>query len=115
MLVRGALAALMMVAADERFEPHFRDFEGIWNFAAPEETEARLRSAGFDPAKCWLSEKHVRPDEPLAYLRAVTLGPHLARLPKGLHEPFVSAVAEAMGEPLELDYVRLNIDARKPR
>ena len=106
--------ALVAVAADPRFEPHFRDFEGIWNFAAPEETEARLRAAGFDPVRCWLEQKNVRPDTPMEYLRAVTLGPHLARLPEDLREPFVAAVAGAMGEPLELDYVRLNIDARRP-
>ena len=54
------------------------------------------------------------PSEPRAYLRAVTLGPHLDRLPAKLREPFVEAIAAAMGEPLVLDYVRLNIDARRP-
>jgi trans-aconitate 2-methyltransferase len=112
--VTSVTRALLVVCGDPRFEPHFRDFEGIWNFAGSEETEARLRAAGFDRVKCWLSRKYVRPEEPLAYLRAVTLGPHLARLPEELREPFVHAVAETMGEPLELDYVRLNIDAHKP-
>jgi trans-aconitate 2-methyltransferase len=107
--------ALVQVCADERFEPHFRDFEGIWNFVGPEETEARLRAAGFAPVKCWLERKRVRPEEPMDYLRAVTLGPHLARLPEEDREPFVSAMAEALGDPLVLDYVRLNIDARRSR
>jgi trans-aconitate 2-methyltransferase len=114
---RGNVAALVRViielAADPRFEPHFRNFEGGWNFATPEETEERLRRAGFEGVRCWLQQKVVRPEEPLAFLRAVTLGPHLARLPEELHDPFVDAVASGMGDPLQLDYVRLNIEARR--
>ena len=49
------------------------------------------------------------------YLRTVCLGHHLERLPERLREPFVSAVAERCGQPLRLDYVRLNIDARRVR
>jgi len=30
-----------------------------------------------------------------------------------LRQPFAEAVAERMGEPLTLDYVRLNIEARR--
>jgi trans-aconitate 2-methyltransferase len=105
---------LIDVAADERFEPHFRDFEGIWNFAGPEETSERLRAAGFDDVSCWLQDKTVRPEEPAAFVRTVTLGPHLARLPDELKDPFVEAVLAGLGEPLELDYVRLNINARRP-
>jgi trans-aconitate 2-methyltransferase len=111
--VASLVSVIIEVAADERFEPHFRDFEGGWNFAAPEETEERLRGAGFEDVRCWLQEKHVRPKEPLPFLRTVTLGPHLSRLPADLQTPFVDAVAEGMGEPLQLDYVRLNIEARR--
>jgi trans-aconitate 2-methyltransferase len=115
---KGNVAALrdvlVGVAADERFEPHFRDFEGGWNFAAPEETEERLGAAGFEQGECWLQEKLVRPEEPKPFLRTVTLGPHLGQLPEELHDPFVNEVAERMGQPLELDYVRLNITARRP-
>ena len=115
---RGNVAALVRViievAAQERFERHFRDFKGGWNFATPEETSERLKAAGFEDVNCWLQEKLVRPEEPLAFLRTVTLGPHLGRLPEELRDPFAQAVADAMGEPLELDYVRLNIEARRP-
>ncbi len=38
----------------------------------------------------------------------------LDTLPEELREPFVDAVCERAGSPLVLDYVRLNIDARKP-
>ena len=39
---------------------------------------------------------------------------HNERLPPELHEPFSAAVVEAFEKPVELHYVRLNIDARRP-
>jgi trans-aconitate 2-methyltransferase len=114
---KGNVASLRRVmidvAAEDRFAPHFGEFKGIWNFQTAEATEERLRAAGFEDVDCWLQEKLVRPEEPLPFLRTVSLGPHLGRLPEELRDPFVEAVAEAMGEPLELDYVRLNINARR--
>ena len=83
-----------------------------WNFAAPGETEERLRAAGFRAAECWLQPWPVRPDEPRAYLETVCLGPYLERLREPDRAPFVAAVLERMGE-LELDYVRLNIVATR--
>jgi hypothetical protein len=47
-------------------------------------------------------------------MRVVTLGLHLARLPDDLQEPFIDAVAAEMPEPVILNYVRLNINARRP-
>ena len=78
----------------------------------------RPRSAWAGPAStdvdCWLQDKPVTPPEPREFLRVVCLGHHLERLPDELKEPFVDAVCERAGSPLVLDYVRLNIDARKP-
>ena len=48
------------------------------------------------------------------FLQTVTLGAHLELISRELHGEFVNAVAEELGEPIELDYVRLNIDARRP-
>jgi trans-aconitate 2-methyltransferase len=106
--------ALRAVVSQTRFEPHFRGFGGIWNFAGADETAERLERTGFEQVRCWLEPRPVRPEHPYEFLRTVTLGPHLARLPEELQGPFVEAVLEEMGEPLELDYVRLNIDARRP-
>ena len=39
----------------------------------------------------------------------------MALLPENLHEEFVAAVLGSMPRPLTLEYVRLNISARKPR
>jgi trans-aconitate 2-methyltransferase len=85
--------------------------EAMWNFASPEETEPRLRNAGFSEARCWLEPKPVTPENPLEFTETVTLGPHLDRLPEDLRRPFAEAVLELSGEPLTLDYVRLNIEA----
>jgi trans-aconitate 2-methyltransferase len=112
--VASLIRVLVEVAADERFEPHFRDFTGGWNFSGPEETEELLRGAAFEDVSCWLQDKTVRPEEPAAFVRTVTLGPHLAKLPEELKDPFVDAVLAGMGDPLELDYVRLNISAHRP-
>ena len=71
--------------------------------------------AGFEAVRLWLERKRYQPREPRAYLRASGLAFHLDRLPEDLHEPFVDAVLGSMPRPLVLDYVRLNISARRPR
>jgi trans-aconitate 2-methyltransferase len=104
-------AAAAAAARDERFAECFEGWRGPWNFAGPEETEARLRAAGFADATCWLQQRPVTPAEPRDFLRTVNLGAHLERLPENLRWPFVDAVLERLGEPVTIDYVRLNIDA----
>ena len=105
-----ALAA--EVARAERFAPHLADWAGPWNFQAPEPTAERLRNAGFSEVRTWRQERPVRPDDAFGYLRAVCLGAHLEELPAELRDDFVRAVQERVGDPLELRYVRLNIEAR---
>ncbi len=112
--VASLVAVIAEVAAQPRFGQHFEGMSSGLNFATPEETEPRLRAAGFEDVRCWLQRKDTRPSEPKPFLATVTLGPQLERLPEELKEPFVDEVAERMGEPLVLDYVRLNIEARKP-
>lgn len=106
--------AIAAAAAQPRFSHHFEGMAAMWNFAAPDETEQRLLSAGFTEVRCWLQPKPVTPAQPLEFISTVTLGPHLAQLPEDLRRPFAEAVLAAAGEPLTLDYVRLNIEARRP-
>lgn len=112
----GNIDRLRRIAAElqasEPFAPHFAGFEEPWNYAGPEETEVRLRAAGFGEVRCWLQPWAVHPPEPAEFLRTVCLGPQLDRLPEGLRDPFVAAILAAEPAPLELDYVRLNIDAQ---
>ncbi len=39
------------------------------------------------------------------------LGPHVQQLPAELREQFMDDVLALLGEPVTVDYVRLNIDA----
>jgi trans-aconitate 2-methyltransferase len=80
-----------------------------WMFAGPEETERRLRSAGFAAARCWLEDRPTYPDDVDAFVRTSILPAHLARLPEERRERFAAAVVGRVRLPL--DYVRLNVSA----
>jgi trans-aconitate 2-methyltransferase len=99
-------------AAEPPYAEHLGGWRGPWNFAGADETAERLRRAGFARVETWLEEAPVRPPDPVHYLRTICLGPHLERLPEELHAGYVEAVRERFGG--ELDYVRLNIGARRP-
>jgi trans-aconitate 2-methyltransferase len=113
----GNVAALheaaLAAAHDAGLAERFAGWAGPWNFATAEETEARLRTAGFDDVSCWLQMWPVEVDEPRTYLQTVCLGPHLERLPADDQERFLDAVMARLGEAPVLDYVRLNIVARR--
>jgi trans-aconitate 2-methyltransferase len=115
--VRKHAEAIAKVSGRAEFAPHFEAMPMLWNFATPEETERRLGAAGFTDPRAWLEDKPLRPEHPRDFIRTVTLGPLLAQLPEDepeLRDAFVDAVAAEMEEPLTLDYVRLNIEARRP-
>ena len=95
----------------EPFAPWLAGWEGPWNFAGPGKTAERLKRAGFEGVETWLEPYPMVPNDPGDYLRTVCLGYHLEQLPEELRDAYVEAVLER-SEP-ELDYVRLNIDARR--
>jgi trans-aconitate 2-methyltransferase len=101
------------VARQDQYADDLYDVEGVTNFYTPEETEERLRAAGFSDVRCWLQEIPVTPDDPVGYLRTIILGQHVERLGDDLGMAFVHEVAEGLGYPgkVTLDYVRLNISA----
>jgi trans-aconitate 2-methyltransferase len=99
------------VLAHEPYAHHFRDWSAPWNYAAPEPTRERLRGAGFTSAECWLTPAARQPEEPREFLSTIVLGPHVQQLPADLREPFMDEVLALAGEPVVVDYVRLNIDA----
>jgi trans-aconitate 2-methyltransferase len=105
--------AIVTVATRPDFVDHFQDMSVMWNFASPDETEERLRKAGFADVSCWLEDKPVQPEDPYAFTTTVTMGPHLARLPEEKRRAFTEAVLELEDDPLTLNYVRLNMDARR--
>jgi trans-aconitate 2-methyltransferase len=112
--VERFLATVDSISAQPPFDRHLANFERAWRFAGPEETEARLRTAGFTAARAWLEASDVTPADPAAFLRAAPLRCHLQQLPEDLHEPFVGEVLRRCGEPLRLDYRRLQIEGRRP-
>lgn len=107
-------ATAAAVGAQEPYAEHLGGWEGPWNFAGIEETRARLEAAGFEHVEVGLEPSPVVPELSVEYLRTVCLGHHVERLPHELRDGYVSDVAERCGQPVELDYVRLNILARRP-
>jgi trans-aconitate 2-methyltransferase len=99
------------VLAREPYAAAFAGFRQPWNYAGPEETERRLLDAGFQSARCWLAPAPKQPDEAREFLSTIVLGPHYQHLPAELREPFIDDVLAELGEPVVVDYVRLNIDA----
>ena len=84
-------------------------------FATPEETDARLRRAGFDEIECWLHEEPTtfeNIDALETFLRTVVLGDHV----HGMSDEEAAALTHDVASRLpglELDYVRLNIGASR--
>jgi trans-aconitate 2-methyltransferase len=105
------------VALHEPFASALRG-QQLWRFFyQPEQTQARLRAAGFTRAEAWLepSPQTFEDRQRLsAFCRTVVLNPHLTALPEQLREAFLSDVVDAIAErqgSLTLDYVRLNVAA----
>jgi trans-aconitate 2-methyltransferase len=101
------------VASEEPFAPYFADWKRPWNYADAAQTAERLRHAGFMDVQTWLEPKSVTPADPRSFVRTVCVVRHLDPLPEKLREPFVDAVMARAGEPFVLDYVRLNMSARR--
>jgi trans-aconitate 2-methyltransferase len=99
------------VLAEAPYAEYFVDWRPPWNYAAPGVTHERLLDAGFASAKCWLQPAPQQPEHPRELLSTIVLGPHVQRLPEELRDPFMDAVLAELGEPVIVDYVRLNIDA----
>jgi trans-aconitate 2-methyltransferase len=105
---------VLAVAGEEPYAEHLAGWEGPWNYASPAQTAPRLARAGFEDVDVWLERWDVTPPQPREFTKTICLGHHLERLPEELRDPFVDATCERAGEPLVLDYVRLNIAARRP-
>jgi trans-aconitate 2-methyltransferase len=102
------------VAGEEPFREYFVDWRRPWNYAGDSETVGRLERAGFVDVACWLEPKSVTPADPRTFIQTVCLVRHLDPLPLELRDPFVDRVLERSGRPFVLEYVRLNMTARRP-
>ncbi len=101
------------IAAQAPFAPHFKGWQRPWNYATAEETTERLQRAGFEDVSCWLEDRPIELAEPRSFVETVCLVRHLDPLPPELRDPFLDRVLARVGVPLVLDYVRLNMVARR--
>jgi trans-aconitate 2-methyltransferase len=110
----GAGNIASVVAAIRRAGGPLAGWEGPWNFASPEETADRLERIGFTGVRAWATDWPVDVDEPRTYFATVMLGSHLERLPEDQRDAYVDAVLAELPHPIRVDYVRLNVTARRP-
>ena len=101
------------IAHEEPFAPYFTDWRKPWNYAGADETTERLQRSGFADVSCWLEPKRVTLDEPRPFISTVCLVRHLDPLPDDLRDQFIDRVLSRSGEPLILEYVRLNMVGRR--
>jgi trans-aconitate 2-methyltransferase len=111
--IEAVRTAAERTIAREPFAEHFADWPWPWNYAAAEETADRLRRAGFSDVETWLEERPTPMQDGRIFMESVILVRHLDPLPPALRDPFVDDVMAQLPEPLVLDYVRLNMRARR--
>jgi trans-aconitate 2-methyltransferase len=117
--ISRATEAVDETVQNERFRPYFEGWKDDKYYADPMTTAGRLEAAGFEEVETWLHDEVAAFDsvgDLTRFLGVVVLGGHLERLPEGERTPFAAEVAEKIaavdGTPA-LDYVRLNIMARR--
>ena len=117
--ISRATRATKETMEQERFRDYFVGWEDDKYYADAQSTARRLEAAGFEEVETWLHDEVAAfdsVDELARFLGAVVLGGHMERLPEEERGPFAAAVAQKVaavdGTPA-LDYVRLNIMARK--
>ena len=117
--ISRATQAVSETVREERYRGYFKGWQDDKHYADPQTTAGRLEAAGFEEVETWLHDEVAAfdtVDELARFLGVVVLGGHLERLPEELRGPFAAGVAEKVaavdGTPA-LDYVRLNIMARR--
>ncbi len=100
---------------------HFAGWTHPWEFADAATTAWRLERAGFTGIETSVHASPVQQPDASAYrefVEHVICHPHLAYLPDGsLRARFMDRLTEAAAldsPPFELDYWRLDLDARRP-
>jgi trans-aconitate 2-methyltransferase len=117
--ISRATKATIETMEEERFLDYFVGWHDDKYYADAGTTARRLEAAGFEEVETWLHDEVAAfgsEDELARFLGTVVLGGHLEKLPAEVRFPFAARVAEKVtavdGRPA-LDYVRLNIMARR--
>ena len=99
------------VSSRPPFHQHLATIGEVWNYANAQVTRERLERAGFDVSACWIAPAPATPPAPREFLETVIFAPYLELLPPQLRDAFLDATLAELGEPVVLDYQRLNWDA----
>ncbi len=99
------------VSSRAPFAEHLAAMGEIWNYASAAATRGRLERAGFEVSACWIAAAPTTPPQPREFLETVIFAPYLEHLPQPLRTPFIDATLTELGDPVVLDYQRLNWDA----
>ena len=120
----GNLALARQPAEDvmclPQFAPWFGDWQRVWEFADARLTADRLEAAGFTDIDTSLEAAPVVFEDETAYrafVATVVFRLHLARLPEELQPAFLDQIVAKVSDlpqGFTLDYVRLNLRARRP-
>jgi trans-aconitate 2-methyltransferase len=117
--ISRATRATQETMQEERFLDYFVGWRDDKYYADARTTARSLEAAGFEEVETWLHDEVAAfdtVDELARFLGTVVLGGHLEKLPQEDRGAFAAAVAEKVaavdGTPA-LDYVRLNIMARR--
>jgi trans-aconitate methyltransferase len=106
--------------ADRRFASFFTNWSEPWEFADAETTARRLTAAGFEDVQTSVEPSPVVfPDVETfrTFITNVICRPHLTHLPdSAARDAFIDAITQRAATddpPFELDYWRLNMEARR--
>jgi trans-aconitate 2-methyltransferase len=118
--VASTLAVVDEVAAEEPYATALEGFRQTWAFAEPAATVARLEAAGFEDARAWLAAAPAHFDDVAAageFLRTVVVRTHSELMAPDTADAFAREVARRSADAdgtVTVDYVRLNMEARRP-
>jgi trans-aconitate 2-methyltransferase len=114
---KGNIDRLRKLADEIALQPpwaqYFEGWKGVWNYAGAEETARRLERAGFGDIQTWLEERPTELTDGREFVSSVCLVRHLDRIPAERRDAFVDELLARYGEPVVLDYVRLNMTATR--
>jgi trans-aconitate 2-methyltransferase len=115
------LTRVASLARSQPFSRYLGDFKNPWVYSDPETTKGRLQAAGFVSVDSSLEPAPTQfesSDQYTEFVSKVILHRHLELLPNEvLRRELLQALAEQAAKdrpPYQLDYWRLNLNARKP-
>ena len=118
---RATSRSRRVLMREPHFAPHFTSWQDPWEFADADDDDRRLEEAGFEDVRTSLVPAPiVQPDASAfqTFITTVICRPHLAHLADPEFETpssqRLTEQAAADDPPFELDYWRLNIEARRP-